>query len=49
VIGTVGVILEMKRARLIAEVKPHLVEIRLVGGYISDALFRDALHRAGEQ
>lgn len=48
VIGTVSVILELKRASLIPEIKPHLLEIRRVGGYISDELFQEALRRAGE-
>jgi predicted nucleic acid-binding protein len=47
-LGTVGVILELKKSGLINEVKPHLSEIRRVGGFMSDALFREALRRAGE-
>jgi predicted nucleic acid-binding protein len=49
VLGTVGVILGMKKAGFIREVKAHLIEIRRIGGYIGNALFREALHRAGEQ
>ena len=49
VLGTVGVVLVLKSRGLIGEVKPRLVEIRRVGGYISDGLFREALRSAGEQ
>lgn len=48
VIGTVGVVLRLKTAGLIAEVKPHLMQIKYAGGYIGDELFREALQRAGE-
>jgi predicted nucleic acid-binding protein len=48
VLGTVGVVLRLKGAGLIPVAKPHLVEIRRVGGYMSEALFREALRRAGE-
>jgi predicted nucleic acid-binding protein len=47
-LGTVGVILELKKAGLIGEVKSHLLEIQRVGGFIGDELFREALRRAGE-
>jgi predicted nucleic acid-binding protein len=49
VLGTVGVVLRLKRAGLISEAKPHLQQIKQAGGYISDELFREALLRAGEQ
>jgi predicted nucleic acid-binding protein len=49
ILGTVGVVLRLKAAGLIPEVKPHLRRIRREGGYFSDALFREALFRAGEQ
>ena len=49
ILGTVGVVLRLKKAGLISEVKSRLVQIRKVGGYISDELFREALRRAGEQ
>jgi predicted nucleic acid-binding protein len=48
VLGTVGVVLDLKLAGLIPEIKSHLMEIRRVGGYMSDALFNEALRRAGE-
>jgi predicted nucleic acid-binding protein len=49
VLGTVGVVLELKAAGIIPEIKVYLMEIRRVGGYMSDALFNEALRRAGEQ
>jgi uncharacterized protein len=48
VFGTVGVILRLKQAGLISEVKPHLLQIKKSGGYIGDELFNEALRRAGE-
>jgi predicted nucleic acid-binding protein len=47
-VGTVGVVLRLKTARLISEAKPHLQRIRTVGGYMSDELFRGALRQVGE-
>lgn len=47
-LGTVGVVLKLKRARLIEAVKPHLLEIRKAGGFIGDKLLREALLIAGE-
>ena len=47
--GTVGVVLEMKKRGLIPEVNAPLTQIRRVGGYMSDELFREALHCAGER
>jgi predicted nucleic acid-binding protein len=49
ILGTVGVVLRLKKAGLISEVKTHLTRIRTAGGYISDELFREALRTAGEQ
>jgi predicted nucleic acid-binding protein len=49
ILGTVGVVLRLKKAGLISEVKPYLLRIKSVGGYIDDALFREAVRRAGEQ
>jgi predicted nucleic acid-binding protein len=49
ILGTVGVVLRLKAAGLVSEVKPHLLRIRSEGGYISEGLFREALLRAGEQ
>ena len=48
VIGTVGVVLLLKQANLIPEAKSVLLTIRSAGGYISDALLREALQRVGE-
>lgn len=48
VLGTVGIVLRLKKAGLISEAKPHLAKIRQVGGFISEELFREALHTAGE-
>jgi predicted nucleic acid-binding protein len=47
-IGTVGVILRLKKAGLISAAKPHLQNIRNAGGYIGDKLFAAALKQAGE-
>jgi predicted nucleic acid-binding protein len=49
ILGTVGVVLRLKRAGLVSDVKSHLVQIKQVGGYISDELLREALRSAGEQ
>jgi predicted nucleic acid-binding protein len=48
IIGTVGVVLRLKQAGLIHEVKPHLMQIKQVSGYISDDIMREALRSAGE-
>ena len=48
VIGTVGIILRLKKAGLISEAKSHLQKIREAGGYIGDNLFREALKQVGE-
>jgi len=48
VLGTVGVVLLLKQAKLISEAKTALLTIRSAGGYISDALLREALQRVGE-
>jgi predicted nucleic acid-binding protein len=47
-LGTVGVVLRLKRAGLISAAKPHLQQIRKVGGYMSDELFHEALRQVGE-
>lgn len=47
-LGTIGVVLRLKKASLISEAKSHLLEIRKVGGYMSDELFREALRQVGE-
>lgn len=47
-IGTVGVILRLKKAGLISEAKSYLQHLRKAGGYMSDDLFREALRQAGE-
>jgi predicted nucleic acid-binding protein len=47
-LGTVGVVLRLKKAGLISEAKSYLQQIRNVGGYISDELFREALWQVGE-
>jgi predicted nucleic acid-binding protein len=49
ILGTIGVVLRLKQAGLISEAKPHLMQIKMVGGYIGDELLREALRRAGEQ
>jgi len=49
VIGTVGVILLLKRAGVITEAKSPLLRIRSMGGYVGDELFRKALRNAGEE
>jgi len=48
VLGTIGVVLRLKQAGLISEAKTALSKIRSLGGYMSDALLREALQRAGE-
>ena len=48
ILGTVGVVLRLKKAGLISEAKPHLLQIKKAGGYIGDELFHEALRRAGE-
>lgn len=48
-LGTVGVVLRLKKTGLIAEAKSHLQQIRKVGGYMSDELFHEALRQVGEQ
>lgn len=47
-LGTVGVILRLKKAGLISQAKSHLQQIRKVGGYMSDELFHEALRQVGE-
>jgi len=47
-LGTVGVVLRLKKAGLISEAKSYLQQIRKVGGYMSDELFREALRQVGE-
>ena len=49
VLGSVGVILRLKRAGLAPAVKPHLLDIRNAGGYIGEKLFSEALRNAGEE
>jgi len=48
-VGTVGVVLKLKKAGKIGEVKSHLLEIRRVGGCIGHQLFREALRLANEE
>ena len=48
VIGTVGIILRLKKAGLISEAKSYLQKIRKAGGYIGDNLFCEALKQVGE-
>ena len=47
-LGTVGVVLRLKKAGLISEAKSNLQQIRKVGGYMSDELFHEALRQVGE-
>lgn len=47
-IGTIGVILKLKKAGIIAEARPHLISIRQAGGFIGEKLLREALQDAGE-
>ena len=49
IIGTIGIVLRLKRHGLISEAKPHLKKIREVGGYISEELFHEALRQVGEK
>lgn len=49
IIGTVGIVLRLKKAGLIFEAKAHLRNIREAGGYISDELFHEALRQVGEK
>jgi predicted nucleic acid-binding protein len=48
-LGTVGVLLRLKKAGTIAALKPSLMQLRQVGAHVSESLFREALNRAGEQ
>jgi predicted nucleic acid-binding protein len=48
ILGTVGVVLRLKKAGLILEARSPLMQIKQVGGYISDDLMREALRSAGE-
>lgn len=48
ILGTVGVVLRLKRAGLIPEARAPLLQIRNAGGYIGEALLREALRSAGE-
>ena len=48
-IGTVGVVLKLKKAGIITEAKTHLLRIRQAGGFIGDKLLREALLDVGEQ
>jgi predicted nucleic acid-binding protein len=48
VLGTVGIILRLKSADLIPEAKASLTRIRQAGAHMSEALFQEALRRAGE-
>lgn len=49
VLGTVGVLLRAKSAGFVGKVQPQLIELRRHGGHLSDALFHEALRRAGEE
>ncbi len=49
VFGTVRVLLRLKVAGLIPEVKSHLIQMRQSGGHITDALLEAALSEAGER
>jgi predicted nucleic acid-binding protein len=48
-VGSVGIILLAKRKGLIAEVKPHLHEMRNKGLYLGKKVLDDAIIRAGEK
>jgi predicted nucleic acid-binding protein len=48
VFGTVRVLLRLKVAGLIPEVKSPLLQMRQAGGHITDALLEEALNQAGE-
>lgn len=47
-LGTIGVVLRLKKAGAIPEAKSYLQDLRKVGGYMSNDLFREALRQAGE-
>jgi uncharacterized protein len=47
-VGSVGIILLAKKKGLIAEVKPHLHEMRNKGLYLSKRVIDDAIVQAGE-
>ena len=48
-IGTVGVLILAKKNRHIEAVKPFLDALSVQGYYVSEALRRAALNRAGER
>lgn len=47
-LGTVGVLVRLKRAGRIPELKTVLLQIRQAGGYISDDLLKETLRAVGE-
>jgi len=49
ILGTMGVVLQLRAAGIVVKVKPHLVRIRQVGGHIGETLFHEVLRRAGEE
>ena len=48
VVGTLGILLRAKRRGLISAVKPLMDTLSATGFRLSDALYQDVLHRAGE-
>ena len=49
VVGTIGLVIRAKHAGHISAVRPLLDALRESGFWMSEALFRRALHRAGER
>lgn len=48
-LGVLGILLQAKRLRKIAEIRPHLDALRQQAGfYLGDHLYRDVLEQAGE-
>jgi len=47
-IGSLGVVIQMKQRGLISSAKPILQKIRDAGGYVSEASIQAALAKAGE-
>jgi predicted nucleic acid-binding protein len=49
VLGTVGLVLRLKKAGLIPAVRPRLLALRAAGAYIGEDLFAEAIRLAEEQ
>lgn len=48
VLGTLGILLRAKQLGLVEQVRPLLDQLRLLPFHVSEELYTDVLHRAGE-